>query len=199
MKLLLSAILAVATTSPALLADELVKSELLIDDFRDGSGRSALGGYWQLSSDRVMGGISKGRAFLIPAEDDESRFVMKMTGEVRLENNGGFIQVRLPLVTQNQPLNAADFSGISLRVRGNDQQYFVHLRTVGSRLPWLYHYAEFEAPGDWTEIRLPFDSFKSDNVPMGNVRADRLVSIAVVAAKEQMMADIEVAELSFYE
>ena len=196
MKLLLLAVFLLS--NQAIQADEMTHSRLIIDDFTDSYGRSTLGGYWQLSSDRVMGGVSNGRAVLVPSEDDENRFVLKMTGEVRLENNGGFVQVRLPLSVQNRQFDATEYNGISLRVRGNGQKYYVHLRTAASRLPWLYHYSGFEAPEEWTDIKIPFDSFISDTAFLGDLPRDRLVSIAVVAAKQRMAADIEVAEISMY-
>jgi hypothetical protein len=173
-------------------------TEYLIDDFKSPEGRSALGSYWQLSSDRVMGGVSDGRAYMIPSAAADDRYILKMVGEVRLENNGGFIQVRLPLRTERRPFNAAEFQGIALNVRGNGERYYVHFRTTQSRRPWLYYYQAFTAPREWTRIELPFESFIGENTASGGFRTDRLVSVAVVAAKQRMSADIEVSRVSLY-
>ena len=50
--------------------------------------------YWQYISDRTMGGISDGQAFI---EQDEDVFFARLTGNVSTENNGGFIQLRSTL------------------------------------------------------------------------------------------------------
>ena len=49
-----------------------------------------------------------------------------MTGELSLENNGGFIQFRTKL--ENHPADKS-FSGVKIRVRGNDNEYSIHIRT----------------------------------------------------------------------
>jgi len=76
-----------------------------------------------------MGGVSKGQ---VRFETVDGKQVLKLTGTVSTENRGGFIQARLPL--QN-PLPETT-EGIGLKVKGNNQKYFVHLRTAGSVLPW---------------------------------------------------------------
>lgn len=79
-----------------------------------------------------------------------------MTGSVSTENNGGFIQIRMDL-----PNGAPkDAKGVRLIVRGNDQEYFAHIRTGGTVLPWQYYQAGFLVNGEWREVRLPFDAFE---------------------------------------
>ena len=51
-----------------------------------------------------------------------------MTGRVSTENKGGFIQIRMELPTPP----SAESAGVRLVVRGNEQRYFVHLRTGGT-------------------------------------------------------------------
>jgi hypothetical protein len=121
-----------------------------------------------------------------------------MTGNVSLENNGGFIQVRLPLVLDRRPFDATEYEGLSLKVRGNGRKYYIHMRTTNTRQPWAYFYQEFETTEAWTTIEIPFDSFKGENTRWEKMQTDRLASLAIVAAKEEMYADIEVAEISFY-
>ncbi len=147
---------------------------------------------WRFFTDSVMGGVSTGRvAFLKEGE----RTYAHMTGDVSTENNGGFIQMRLDL-----PDGAPeDASGIRLIVRGNDQTYFVHLRTGGTMLPWQYYQAGFNVTGDWREVRLPFDTFKRSGRLLRTVPlADSLRSIAVVAYGRDHRAEIDVREVGFY-
>jgi hypothetical protein len=118
-----------------------------------------------------------------------------MTGRVSTANRGGFIQMRLDLA--NPPPNGT--KGVRLMVRGNDQRYFVHLRTGGTILPWQYYQAGFDVAGTWVEIRLPFEAFEASGAMLRDVpRADSLTSIGIVAYGRDHDARIDVREVGFY-
>ena len=147
---------------------------------------------WRFFTDDVMGGVSTGQvAFL----KEGNQTYAHMTGNVSTENNGGFIQIRMDL-----PDGAPeDATGVRLIVRGNDQTYFVHLRTSGTVLPWQFYQAGFEVTADWGEVRLPFDAFKrSGRLLRAIPRAVSLKSIAVVAYGRDHEAEIDVREVGFY-
>ena len=85
-------------------------------------------GRWEFIADQVMGGISTGRVdFISEGVDSYAR----MTGNVSLENNGGFIQIRREV--ENYFKEPSE--GIELNIRGNNQQYYVHIKTTGTFLP----------------------------------------------------------------
>jgi len=147
---------------------------------------------WRFFTDGVMGGVSSGQVAFVQ-ENDQAH--ARMTGSVSTKNNGGFIQMRMELPDGT----AENVTGVRLIVRGNDQRYFVHLRTSGTMLPWQYYQAGFQATGDWAEVRVPLDSFKRSGgllraVPIAN----RLRSIAVVAYGRDHEAAIDVREIGFY-
>lgn len=147
---------------------------------------------WRFFSDNVMGGKSTGQATIL-RENDQA--FARMTGRVSTVNNGGFIQMRLDL----PDAAPADATGVRLEVRGNNQQYFVHLRTGGTVLPWQYYQAAFDVTGRWTEVRIPFDRFAPSGALLRNVpRARSLTSIAVVAYGRDHEAEIDVRLLEFY-
>src|SRR6056300_434160 len=89
---------------------------------------------WSYFADTVMGGISTGEG-----EYDNQASALHLQGNVSTANNGGFIQIRTEL---NEGV-APNFTGISLKVKGNGATYFVHLRNGASILPWQYYSAEF--------------------------------------------------------
>ena len=139
-----------------------------------------------------MGGVSTGQV-TFKTQDDKS--YAQMTGRVSTENNGGFIQIRIDLPTAAP----AGTQGIRLNLRGNDQSYFVHLRTNSTLLPWQYYQAEFTVTKNWTEIKLPLSAFKaSGRMLRKKPRAQSLKSIGIVAFGRDHSAEIDVQKVSFY-
>lgn len=147
---------------------------------------------WTYVSDQVMGGVSEGRARIGTVDGQP---VLHLTGQVSTANRGGFIQARVTL--DSPPPEKA--SGVVLRVRGNGEGYFVHLRTAGTVLPWQYYQAPFPTTPDWAEVRIPFTAFKaSGNLLRGAVRPESLRSLGIVAYGRDHSADISVMWVGFY-
>ena len=147
---------------------------------------------WEFLADTVMGGVSTGQ---VTFETQDGQPFARMTGQVSTDNRGGFIQFRRKL-TEPPP---DDTKGIRLVVRGNDQRYFVHLRTSGTVLPWQYYQAGFDATGTWTEFRIPLSDFKpSGRILRSAPLAAALRSIGVVAYGRDHEARIDVREIGFY-
>lgn len=169
-------------------------STLLVDDFSGEQGTSAFGTEWRLFTDRVMGGVSDATSGL---ETIEGRRCLRLQGRVSLENNGGFIQVALPLVQGGRPFDASEFKGVRVWVRGNGRTYHIHLRTAQTGLPWQYFSAAFDATALWRPVDLPFDGFKPENL-QAKLDTRGLQRIAVVAIGEEFEADVAVSRLEFY-
>jgi hypothetical protein len=167
---------------------------MLIDDFSTDDLRSRLGTRWRGVSDTVMGGISK---VAIVRDTVDGRRCLRLQGDVRLENNGGFIQAALDLALQDKTLDASGYTGIRLVSRGNDERYSVHLRTPDNVRPWQSYRAQFKAGERWQTIDLPFNAFAPYRLgtPLDTARLKR---IGLVAIGRAFRADLAVAELSFY-
>lgn len=147
---------------------------------------------WDFIADTVMGGVSTGRVSFVT---ENGRALARLTGRVSTENRGGFIQFRKQLLERPD----ATVSGVRLVVRGNGEEYFVHLRTSGTLLPWQYYQAGFGTSSDWTEIRIPFSRFKaSGRMLRSKVRAGSVKSVAIVAYGRDHQAEIDVLEVGFY-
>jgi len=147
---------------------------------------------WDYFSDQVMGGVSEGRASF---EQIDNQPVLRLTGTVSTQNRGGFIQARAELAAA-LPATA---QGVILSLRGNDQTYFIHLRTNRTVLPWQFYQASFQATGAWQEVRIPFSDFS----PQGrllrqsfDVRA--VQSLAIAAYGRDHTADLSVRAVGFY-
>lgn len=166
---------------------------LLIDDFS--SDLSYLGTPWEGFTDRVMGGRSDISAGIV--RDGEEPF-MRMRGRVSLENNGGFIQVRLKFEKRGF-FDASAYRGVRIKARGTGDHYYIHLRTSKTIFPWKYYSAPLPVSQDWVEIELPWTLFTGgDYGRLPDLTVDKLKSIAITAAKAEFDADIEISEIGLY-
>lgn len=144
---------------------------------------------WRFFTDGVMGGVSSGRVTFLR---EEGAVFARMTGLVSTQNNGGFIQMRTDLAERVPDT----VRGVRLVARGNDQTYFVHLRTAGTVLPWQYYQARFEVTQEWREVWLPLDSFAPSGRLLRSVpAADSIRSIAIVAYGRDHEALIDLREV----
>ena len=140
-----------------------VADKMIIDDMRNQSGVpdeefcESGNAKWCFVTDKVMGGISEGS---LEFKKERDTYFYRMTGDLSLENNGGFIQFRTKI--EDHP-RGKSFKGIRLRVRGNINQYTVHIRTKYLFLPWQYYESAFQATEQWITIELPFTTFKKSN------------------------------------
>ena len=167
---------------------------MLIDDFSNPERMSALGTFWRGFTDQVMGGVSTGTSKI---ETIDGRRALRLTGDVSTKNNGGFIQVALPLTGSGAPLDVSAYRGVRVTVRGNGETYHLHMRTTTTILPWQYFHAAFPAGSKWATVDLPFSGFLPAAMK-AKLDPALLTRIAVVASEKEFRADIAVAKLEFY-
>jgi len=165
---------------------------LLLDDFSRSDGISTLGTRWQDFTDRVMGGLSEMKTDIV---DTDRGMALRMSGQVRLENNGGFIQVRLPLAENRDTFDASRFDAVEITARGASGAYYLHLRTPESSRPWQYYRAPLPVGEEWTTCTIPFSDFEGKSIS-GRPDFSRLRSIAIVAYGEAFDAKIELTRLA---
>ena len=143
---------------------------------------------WAYLADTVMGGVSQGGA-------EFAAGALRLTGQVSTKNNGGFIQVR----TRIDPSETSDKTGIKIKVKGNGEIYYLHIRNASARLPWHYYTASFQTSEKWKEITIPFDEFeKSATFMPRKLKADTIKTIGLVAYGKDHKADVSIANLEFY-
>ena len=167
---------------------------MLIDDFSDPDLVSSLGTRWRGVSDRVMGGVSEAT---VVRDTSGGRPALRLTGDVRLENDGGFIQASLDLDPAGGTVDASDYAGIRLVVRGNGERYSLHLRTPDNVRPWQSYRAHFTAGADWQTVDLPFDGFVPYRLE-APLDVGRLRRIGLVAIGREFAADLAVGRAEFY-
>lgn len=145
----------------------------------------------RLVTDGVMGGVSSGELQLT---ERAGRSCLQLSGGVSTENNGGFIQVSVPLDASGA---AVEYDGIRIEVLGNGETYNLHLRTTDLWLPWQSYRADFVAGLQWRRIDLPFDAFKPYRID-APLRIEKIKRIGVVAIGRNFEADICIGRMVFY-
>jgi len=164
---------------------------LLLDDFSTRDGVSSFGTQWVGFTDRVMGGRSDLNVSYI---DTDVGPAVQMTGRVRLENNGGFIQIRLPLQDRKGPADISGYTAIRLEVQGQPGAYYLHLRTRDNRRPWHYYSAPVPVTDQWQTLDIPINDFQAQGTRAA-LDLSQAESIAVVAYGEAFDADIQVRRI----
>lgn len=167
---------------------------LVIEDLSRPFPEAANGARWALITDGVMGGVSRGS---LRREAVGGRPALRMTGDVSLANNGGFVQMALDLAPRGGVFDARGWAGVALAVRGNGESYGLHLRTDAVTRPWQSWRQGFVAPPDWAELRLPFAGFTPHRIDVP-LDPGRLRRLGLVAIGRAFAADLAVAGLWLY-
>ena len=146
---------------------------------------------WTYIADNVMGGISDGGVEFNSVDSDVYAL---LSGNVSTENNGGFIQIRREL--KNIDLSKS----IRLYARGNNEKYFIFLRTTGTILPWQYYSHEFTVNEEYNEFIMPIKDFKKSGTLLAKqINPKKITSVGIVAYGRDHVAEIYVKELEFIE
>lgn len=115
----------------------------------DFSTVAALNG-WSVVNDTVMGGVSTGQL----AWENES---LVFTGELSLDNNGGFASVRSPFVDPDAAARWAESTGLGIELRGDGRIWTVEVRVDGEDGGWIS--AITTSAGESVAVELPWDTF----------------------------------------
>jgi hypothetical protein len=165
----------------------------MIDDLSRDPPIATIGSSWRIVTDQVMGGLSAGT---MTRETIAGRTAIRLRGDVRLENNGGFLQIALDLAPDGGVVDASAWCGIELDVFGNGEEYAVHLRTDALIRPWQSYRQAFTAVAAWRTLQLPFNRFAAHrtDVPLDTRRLRRL---GVVAIGRAFSSDLALAGVRF--
>ena len=156
-------------------------------------GITIQGNQWQFFTDGVMGGVSTGKVKIVKINEI---ICYRMTGNVTTENNGGFIQMRVKI---NPSIPSNDYTGIYIKVYGNNLKYSIHLRTSYTKLPWQYYSSKFIAKNKWSKIELPFNNFGQSNFYQPKkFHYRKIKTLGIVAGFNNFQADISISEIGFY-
>lgn len=167
---------------------------MIVDDFLDPRLTSRLGTTWRVVTDTVMGGLSDAS---VRHTDVADRACLELTGTVRLDNGGGFVQAALDLGGSGGGFDASAFTGITLEVQGNGEHYNLHLRTPACVRPWQSYRSGFVGGAAWSRVCLPFDDFVAHRVD-GTLDTTALRRLGVVAIGRAFQARVRLGLVAFY-
>ena len=103
---------------------------------------------WYTLDDNVMGGVSSSTVEITDTG------ILSFSGNMSLENNGGFSSVR----SEWYPINLTSADGVLLRVLGDGKMYRlrIHSESTGNNIAYN---ANFETtPENWKLVYIPFSS-----------------------------------------
>lgn len=132
---------------------------------------------WTIVNDAVMGGKSEGNFNL--NEDGNGVF----SGNVSLENNGGFSMLRYRF----NKINTAAFSKIVLRVKGDTKAYQFRVKT--KVLDNHSYINTFNTTDDWQTIEIPlykmYPAFRGKKLDIPNYANDGIEEIAFLIGNKK--------------
>jgi hypothetical protein len=106
---------------------------------------------WGVVNDTVMGGVSSGQLALTDG-------LLVFTGDLSLENNGGFASMRSPAVDPGRAAEWATIPGLRLQVEGDGRTWTVEVRTDDGDGGWTSQLpTSVDGP---TDTELPWASFE---------------------------------------
>ena len=109
---------------------------------------------WEIVNDGVMGGCSQSRL----VKDDKNKHAV-FTGEISLENNGGFASVRCRI-----SFDLSSYTHMKLWLKGDGKRYCFRLRTASRKTGEInrfsYDYRFDTKPDVWEWYLLPFHEFR---------------------------------------
>lgn len=149
---------------------------------------------WEYVADTVMGGVSRGEATQTVVDGQSA---VRLTGDVSLDNNGGFVQIAFDLRNGGETFDASVWTGISFDVLGNGETYDLRLRTDQITRPWQSFRTDFVAPPTWTTLNIPFTDLTPHRTE-ASLDPARLRRIGILAIGREMQADIAIAGVRLY-
>ena len=127
----------------------------------------------RIVNDNVMGGRSSSGGKIRGGQ-------LQFSGNISLENNGGFASIRSHPVPMGMDANKT----IVLRVRGDGRRYKFNLYTPDRRTAFSYQMEFGTIASQWVEVRLPVRSFVAHSFgrPLQGVPLDpsRVQSVGIL-------------------
>lgn len=165
-------------------------SKKTLADFTDEKTRLE----WGVVNDDVMGGVSTSRISV--SENNTLLF----TGNVSLENNGGFASLRSPL----NDYDLSNYEGFLIKLKGDGKDYSLSFRQTNYFTGYNYNLRFKTEESVWQVIKLPFKDFKLkyygkevNDTPNADTKEIKQISL-LISDKQQGPFKIEIEWIGLY-
>ena len=132
---------------------------------------------WKIVDDVVMGGRSNGQ-FKIDSDGNGI-----FSGDVSVENNGGFSSVRY----QFEKINTTKESKVIIRLKGDGKEY--QFRIKNNRNTYYSYITNFKTSGDWENIIINlkdlYPSFRGQTMNIPNFTGNSLEEIVFLIGNKK--------------
>jgi len=148
----------------------------------------------RIVNDGVMCGLSSSKVFV----DGDSKIIF--SGNVSLENNGGFASLRSPV----KDYNFEKFSGIEIQIKGDGELYSISMKET-TYFNGYFYTSSFETKKDeWIVAQIPFNQFKlyyfgketnsTKKIPLNNIKEISLL----IGDKQEGSFNTEIDYIKLY-
>ena len=149
---------------------------------------------WRIVNDGVMGGLSSSKAIV----NDDNKIIF--SGNVSLENNGGFASLRSAV----KDYNFENFSGIEIKIKGDGKRYSISMKETSYFSGYFYTCSFETKKNDSAVLQIPFDRFKlnyfgkdtnsSKKVPLSKIKEVSLL----IGDKQEGTFEAEIDYIMLY-
>ncbi|MFT6465222.1 CIA30 family protein [Halopseudomonas sp.] len=146
---------------------------------------------WTAITDQVMGGVST--AELQQCERHGSACTC-LAGRTSLENNGGFVQMKLEIEPSWQ---CADYAGFFIELCGAAHDYNLNVKTTQLDKPWQSFRCALTVEPQWKRFFVPYSELQAHRTDM-DLDPATIRSVAVIAIGEAFDVDVCVRRFGFY-
>ena len=160
----------------------------LVDVYRASPGEHSP---WVAISDQVMGGESSGA---IAHDEREGSPCTCLTGRTSLENNGGFLQMKLQIEPEE---SLADYDGLFIELCGPAHDYNLNVKTTQLEKPWQSYRCTLSIATQWTRFVVPYAALSAHRTDV-EFDSTKIRSVAVIAFGEAFDVEVCVRRFGFY-
>jgi len=165
-----------------------VRAEHLIDVYQ---ASQDVHSPWTVISDQVMGGVSSAE---LRQDDRHSSPCTCLAGRTRLENNGGFVQMKLEI---EPGWSRADYRGLFIELCGAAHDYNLHVKTNQLDRPWQSFRCTLPVEPQWTRFIVPYAQLHAHRTD-AELQPAEIRSVAVVAIGTAFDVDACVRRFGFF-
>ncbi|MFN3579896.1 MAG: CIA30 family protein [Pseudomonas sp.] len=146
---------------------------------------------WTAITDQVMGGVST--AGLEQGERHGSPCSC-LSGRTSLENNGGFIQMKLEI---EPSWSCADYAGLFIELCGAAHDYNLNVKTTQLNKPWQSFRTTLAVAPQWKRFIVPYAQLRPHRTDL-ELDPATIRSVAVIAIGEAFDVDVCVRRFGFF-